>query len=48
MVVRLREGGGGGEGGGGVVVTVSVKESESVSKTISFFALHVYGHFIKL
>ena len=43
----MREGGGGGEGGGGVV-TVSMKESESVSKTISFCALHVYGHFIKL
>ena len=33
---------------GGDVVTVSMKESESVSKTISFCALHGYCHFIKL
>ena len=37
-----------GGGGGGGVVTVSMKESESVSETISFCALRVYCHFIKL
>ena len=40
-----KQGGGGGEGG---VVTVLTKESESVSKTILFCALHVHCHFIKL
>lgn len=45
--VERRRGGKGGGGGGGMV-TVSMKESESVSETISFCALRVYCHFIKL
>ena len=36
------------QGGEGGVVILSTKETESVSKTILFCALHVHCHFIKL